>query len=47
VNAALNYLESLTGTIARRDDQTINFGKVDWQATGKQRFSVQYLEVRS
>jgi hypothetical protein len=41
VNAALNYLESLTGTIARRDDQTINFGKVDWQATGKQRFSVQ------
>ena len=47
VNAALNYLESLTGTIARRDDQTINFGKVDWQATGKQRFSVQYDRGRS
>jgi hypothetical protein len=47
VNAALNYLEGLTGTIARRDDQTINFGKVDWQATGKQRLSVQYDRGRS
>jgi hypothetical protein len=47
VNVALNYLQSLTGTIARRDDQTINFGKVDWQATGKQRLSVQYDRGRS
>jgi hypothetical protein len=47
VNAALNYLDSLTGTIARRQDQTINFGKVDWQATGHHRLSVQYDRARS
>ena len=47
VNAALNYLNSLTGTIARSQDQTINFGKVDWQATSHQRLSVQYDRGRS
>jgi len=47
VNAALNYLESLTGTIARRQDQTVNFGKVDWQATEHHRVSVQYDRARS
>jgi outer membrane receptor protein involved in Fe transport len=43
----LNYLDSLTGTIARQQDQTINFGKVDWQETAHQRFSVQYDRARS
>jgi hypothetical protein len=47
VNAALNYLESLTGTIARRQDQTVHFGKVDWQAAEHQRVSVQYDRARS
>jgi hypothetical protein len=47
VNAALNYLNSLTGTIARRQDQTINFGKVDWQASGHHHLSVQYDRARS
>jgi hypothetical protein len=47
VNAALNYLNSLTGTIARHQDQTINFGKVDWQATSHHRMSVQYDRGRS
>jgi hypothetical protein len=47
VNAALNYLDSLTGTIARHQDQTINFGKVDWQATNHHRVSVQYDRGRS
>ncbi len=47
VNAALNYLESLTGTIARRQDQTVNFGKVDWQAAEHHRMSVQYDRARS
>jgi hypothetical protein len=42
VNAALNYLDSLTGTVARRQDQTINFGQVDWQALKHQRLSLQY-----
>ncbi|MCU1253273.1 MAG: Cna protein B-type domain protein [Edaphobacter sp.] len=47
VNAALNYLDSLTGTIARRQSQTVNFGKVDWQATEHHRVSVQYDRARS
>ncbi len=47
VNAALNYLNSLTGTIARRQDQTINFGKLDWQASTHHRMSVQYNRARS
>ena len=47
VNAALDYLDSLTGTVARRDDQTVNFGKLDWQATAKNRLSVQYDRARS
>src|SRR5260370_1783728 len=47
VNAALNYLDSLTGTIARRQGQTVNFGKVDWQATEHHRVSVQYDRARS
>ncbi|WP_433974909.1 TonB-dependent receptor [Tunturiibacter lichenicola] len=47
VNAALNYLESLTGTVPRRQDQTINFGKIDWQAAEHHRVSVQYDRARS
>jgi hypothetical protein len=47
VNAALTYLDSLTGTVARRQDQTVNFGKVDWQASQRHRLSVQYDRARS
>ena len=47
VNAALNYLDSLTGTVARRQDQTVNFGKVDWQAFEHHRLSLQYDRGRS
>jgi hypothetical protein len=47
VNAALNYLDSLTGTVARRQDQMVNFGKVDWQASQRHRLSVQYDRARS
>jgi len=47
INAALNYLDSLTGTVARRQDQTINFGKLDWQAAPHHRLSVQYNRARS
>jgi hypothetical protein len=47
VNAALNYLDSLTGTVVRRQDQTVNFGKVDWQASQHHRLSVQYDRGRS
>jgi hypothetical protein len=30
-NAALNYLDSLTGTVPRSANQTVNFGRLDWQ----------------
>jgi len=47
VNAALNYLSGLTGRVERRDDQTINFGKLDWQLSSRNRASFQYNRMRS
>lgn len=47
LNAALNYLDSLTGRVERRDDQTINFAKLDWQLAARHRVSVQYNRTRS
>jgi hypothetical protein len=47
IDAALTYLESLTGTVARRQDQTVNFGKVDWQVSSNHRLSLQYNRARS
>jgi hypothetical protein len=47
VNSALDYLDGLTGMVARRQDQTVNFGKLDWQATRKNRLSAQYDRARS
>lgn len=45
-NKALDYLDSLTGTVARREDQDIAFGKLDWEATTKNRVSAQWNRVR-
>ena len=45
-NAALNYLNSLTGTVARRADQTVNFGRLDWQRKGGSRVALEYNRVR-
>jgi hypothetical protein len=49
-NAALDYLDSLTGsgkaTAMRREDQQIAFGKLDWQASVKNRLSMQENHVR-
>ncbi len=47
VNAALNYLDSLTGKIPRQQNQTINFAKLDWQANPHHRLSLQYNRARS
>ena len=47
INAALNYLDSLTGSVPRRSDHTINFGKLDWQASPRHRLSAQYDRARS
>ncbi|HZY61383.1 MAG TPA: TonB-dependent receptor [Edaphobacter sp.] len=46
-DAALRYLDGLTGRIERRADQTVNFGKLDWQASSKNRLSVQYDRARA
>ncbi|MEI9981665.1 MAG: TonB-dependent receptor [Edaphobacter sp.] len=46
-NAALNYLDSLTGTINRSQNQTIHFAKFDWQAAPQHRLSIQYNRARS
>ena len=45
--AALNYLDSLTGTLDRHQDQTINFGKLDWQARDHDRLSLEGNRARS
>ena len=47
VTAALNYLDSLTGTVSRRADQTVNFAKLDWQARASHRFSIEENRARS
>jgi hypothetical protein len=31
INTALNYLDSLTGAVPRTANQTVNFGRLDWQ----------------
>ncbi len=46
VNAALNYLSSLTGTVARRQAQTISFLKGDWVPAERHRVSVEYNRAR-
>jgi hypothetical protein len=45
-NAALNYLNSLTGTVQRTADQTVNFGRVDWQRQSSSRVSAEYNRTR-
>ncbi|HWG17499.1 MAG TPA: TonB-dependent receptor [Acidobacteriaceae bacterium] len=45
-NAALNYLASLTGTVPRHEDQTVNFARMDWQRRSSQRVAVEYNRVR-
>jgi hypothetical protein len=45
-NTALNYLDSLTGTVSRRADQTVNFGRLDWQRRGGSRVVLEYNRAR-
>jgi hypothetical protein len=41
-NTALNYLASLTGKVARHEDQTVNFARLDWQLGGASRVAIEY-----
>lgn len=45
-NAALNYLSSLTGSTGRRSDQTLNFGRVDWQVRPRLGVGLEYNRLR-
>jgi Carboxypeptidase regulatory-like domain/TonB dependent receptor len=45
-NTALNYLDSLTGAVARRADQTVNFGRMDWQGKRGSQVEGEYNRVR-
>jgi hypothetical protein len=44
--AALNYLNSMTGTVARQADQTVNFGRLDWQRARGSRVTLEYNRAR-
>jgi hypothetical protein len=44
--AGLALLTNLTGTLARRGDQTIVFPKVDWNINSKHTFSANYNRLR-
>jgi hypothetical protein len=46
INSALNYLDSLTGTVQRAADQTVNFGRIDWQRKSRSRISAEYNRTR-
>ncbi len=45
-NTALNYLDSLTGPVARTSDQTVNFGRLDWQRRNGSRMVLEYNRAR-
>jgi hypothetical protein len=45
-NTALNYLSSLTGPADRRSDQTLNFGRLDWQVRPAVGVGVEYNRLR-
>jgi hypothetical protein len=46
LNVALNYLSSLTGTVPRRQDDDINFLKMDWRPVTRHTVSVEYNRGR-
>jgi hypothetical protein len=43
---ALNFLSGETGVVARRADQSINFGRLDWRVRPKLGVGVEYNRVR-
>ena len=46
-NAALSFLQGLTGEVARRRDQYIILPKIDWQINDKHLFTVTYNRLRA
>jgi hypothetical protein len=46
-DAGLAFLQSITGTVPRRRDQTIILPKIDWQITENHSFSATYNRLRA
>ena len=46
INSGLNYVSSLTGETARRADQEIEFGRVDWLVRPRLAVGAEYNRVR-
>ncbi len=46
IDASLNFLNSLTGTVPRRGDQKLFFPKVDWNITQAHTLTVSYNRLR-
>ena len=43
---ALDYLDGLSGEVPRRADQTVNFGRLDWQATRRNKVTMEGNRAR-
>ena len=46
IDNALSFLNSLTGTVPRKGDQTLILPKIDWQINNKNTFSINYNRLR-
>lgn len=46
IDTAVNFLNSLTGTVPRKGDQTLILPKIDWQINSKNTFSINYNRLR-
>jgi hypothetical protein len=46
INDALSFLNSLTGQVPRRGDQTLVLPKIDWQINSKNTFTINYNRLR-
>lgn len=46
IDDTLTFLNSLTGTVPRRGDQTLFLPKIDWQVTSKHTFTMTYNRLR-
>ena len=46
IDSALNFINSLTGTVPRKGGQTLVLPKIDWQINSKNTFSINYNRLR-
>jgi hypothetical protein len=46
IDGAISFLNSLTGAVPRKGDQTLILPKIDWQINSKNTFSINYNRLR-